>query len=1036
MNHAIKDYLANLDKERGSGVATENTYRPALKALLESLLPGRDVINEPSHIGYDAPDFLVRSHDAAHRPVGYVETKDIGDSDLEGYAANKEQFDRYKARFHNIFFTDYLDFRFWEDGTFKESVRIASLEGGRFIPADEETLERFVARIKHFGEVRPRMITSPARLATLMAHKARLLAAAIRGALAADTEKRSQLACQMVAFREKLLQDIDEGKFADLYAQTMAYSFFAARFHDDTLENFSRMEAVRRIPKSNPFLRRLFLDLESDLDDSIAWIVDDLVALFAAADVRKIMQDYNNDPVLHFYEDFLAAYDPDLRKRRGVWYTPASVVKFIVGAVDELLIQTFGLPGGLADCSKTEVSVANVSPETNQSLPFVKREMHRVQILDPATGTGTFLAETVKKIYSKFASMKGAWSDYAAKNLLPRLNGFEVLMASYAMAHLKLDMLLQETLEGCSPPGTDGNSFDRFRVFLANSLAEPVSESGTTWSFALAQEVQEANRIKRDCPVMVVMGNPPYSGESQNKGKWIMKLMEDYKVEPGGKEKLKEKNPKWLNDDYVKFLRLAQHYVEKNGEGIVAYINPHGFLDNPTFRGMRWKLAETFDEIYVLNLHGNAKKKETVPGGGKDENVFDIMQGVSINLFVKRKDRKDGCILRYADLWGTRKEKNKFLENTKLSAVDWKTIELRAPYYFFVPRDLSIENDYNKGFSLAELMPFTSMGITSANDELNFSFTQAEQQHKIDDLLSMPEKEWREKYKRPRDARDWSYFLAKKDASSASGEMRFATYRPFDDRATVYTGTAKGLYTNPRLDVMKNFLEGDNLGLCCIRIQSRDEVFPVFVTGKITDKTLLSSKDNANVFPLYRYDECVGKVEREANLNVEISERIAPGASPESIFYYVYAVLHSPAYRERYREFLKVDFPRIPYPASDTEFRRLAALGERLVAVHLLKAPEVKDFFSPVAAFPVTGSNRVDAVSYAGGRVLINETQYFDNVPCSAWEYFIGGYQPAQKWLKDRKGRTLSFDDLAHYKSIVLALEETRRLVAQIDADA
>ena len=319
----------------------------------------------------------------------------------------------------------------------------------------------------------------------------------------------------------------------------------------------------------------------------------------------------------------MSAYDPKLRKARGVWYTPAPVVTFIVRAVDAILKTEFDLPQGLADNSKIKIKVNLQGKQTEQ-------EVHRVQILDPATGTGTFLAEVIKYIHKKFEGQQGIWSSYVDTHLLPRLNGFELLMASYAMAHLQLDLLLTQT-------GYKPTTNQRFRVYLTNSLEESHPDTGTLFANWLSAEANEANYIKRDTPVMCIIGNPPYSGESSNNGEWIMKLMEDYKKEPGGKEKLKERNPKWINDDYVKFIRFSSHLIEKNGEGILAFINPHGYLDNPTFRGMRWHLLKTFDKIYTIDLHGNAKKKETAPDGSADQNVFDIMQGVSINIFVKKK---------------------------------------------------------------------------------------------------------------------------------------------------------------------------------------------------------------------------------------------------------------------------------------------------------------------------------------------------------------------------------------------------------------
>ncbi|RZM15625.1 MAG: DNA methyltransferase, partial [Pedobacter sp.] len=502
--------------------------------------------------------------------------------------------------------------------------------------------------VNNFAEAITQTIKSPTRLAEMMAGRAKYMADVIEKSLNSDDERevQSNLKSQMLSFQNMLIHDIDNKAFADIYAQTIAYGMFAARYHDPTLPTFSREEAATLIPKSNPFLRKLFQDIAGyDLDERLAWIVDELVRIFLATDVASIMKNFGKstkqeDPVVHFYETFLASYSPALRKARGVWYTPQPVVNFIVRAVDDILKTEFNLKDGLADTTKIKIKktvpkfddrAKNKSKITGTQ--EVEHEVHKVQILDPATGTGTFLAEVVRHIHKKFEGQQGIWSKYVNKDLIPRLNGFELLMASYAMAHLKMDMLLTET--GYKP--TDDQ---RFRIFLTNSLEEHHKDTGSLFSNWLADEANQANAIKRDAPVMVVIGNPPYSGESSNKSDWIMNLMEDYKKEPGGKIKLQERNPKWINDDYVKFIRFGQHFIEKNGEGVLAFINPHGFLDNPTFRGMRWSLLNAFDKIYTIDLHGNSKKKEISPDGSIDQNVFDIMQGVSINIFVKTGNKK------------------------------------------------------------------------------------------------------------------------------------------------------------------------------------------------------------------------------------------------------------------------------------------------------------------------------------------------------------------------------------------------------------
>ena len=628
----LKQYIADLNQQYKTGLAREHSYRPALKDLLQSLLPKMVVTNEPAHFECGAPDYII-SREKDHLPVFFVEAKDVNDTDLDGRNKNghKEQFDRYKQALDHIIFTDYLDFHLYEYGELVDSVRVAEIKGNNIVGIDGAE-ERFVGMIQHLATTAIQSITSASRLAKLMAAKARLLANIIDTAMndEAETYENDNLQGQYNAFKDVLIQELTKSEFADIYAQTIVYGMFAARLHDETPEDFSREEAAKLIPKTNPFLRQIFNNLAgNDLDERIVWVVDDLVTVFRATNLQKIMATYStdkrhHDPMIHFYEDFLSEYDARLRKAKGVWYTPQPVVGFIVRAVDEILKTDFGLPEGLADYSMVErevVAEQSRDRRTADGMKHMKQRFHRVQILDPATGTGTFLAEVVNQIYDRFRGQQGIWQQYVEQHLLPRLNGFEILMASYAVAHLKLDMLLTET-------GYQHKSDKRLHVYLTNSLEESTRNPHTLFAQWLSREASEANVIKRDYPVMVMIGNPPYSVSSNNKGEWISGLLDDYK---------KNLNEKKLNieDDYIKFIRLAQYYVERNGEGIVAYISNNSFIDGITHRQMRSELMRAFDKIYILDLHGNSRKLESAPDGSKDENVFDIMQGVSINIFVK-----------------------------------------------------------------------------------------------------------------------------------------------------------------------------------------------------------------------------------------------------------------------------------------------------------------------------------------------------------------------------------------------------------------
>ena len=1013
MTDELKLYIDELNKQYKTGIAREHSYRPALKDLLQSLLPKMVVTNEPAHFECGAPDYIV-SREKDHLPIFFVEAKDVNDNDLDGRNKNghKEQFDRYKQALDHIIFTDYLDFHLYEQGEFVDSVRIAEIKGDKIVFIAEAE-EKFLSMIQHLAASSIQRITSAPRLAKLMAAKARLLANIIETAMNDETItiENDNLQGQYNAFKDVLIRELKKEDFADIYAQTIAYGMFAARLHDDTPEDFSREEAARLIPKTNPFLRQIFNNLAgNDLDERISWVVDDLATVFLATDLKKLMANYSrdkqhHDPMIHFYEDFLAEYSPKLRKSKGVWYTPQPVVGFIVRAVDEILQKEFGLSEGLADYSMIDREVAieqSRDRRTTDGMKHEKRRFHRVQILDPATGTGTFLAEVVNQIYDRYRDKQGVWQQYVEQHLLPRLHGFEILMASYAVAHLKLDMLLSET-------GYQHQSEKRLHVYLTNSLEESNNEPRTLFAQWLSREAAEANVIKRDCPVMVVIGNPPYSGESQNKGKWIMSLMEDYKKEPGGKQPLDERNPKWLNDDYVKFIRLAQHYVEKKGEGIIGFINPHGYLDNPTFRGMRWNLLKTFDKIYTIDLHGNSKKKEICPDGSKDENVFDIMQGVSINLFVKtgKKDKDELGKVYHKDLYGLRQQKYDFLDGASIDNIGYVEIVPQSPMYFFVPKNFGLQEEYDKGFKVDDLFSQNSMGVTTGHDKELVSF------HPFDTDSNV------------------EYY-----------------YRPFDKLWLDYDLSK---VVRPREAIMKH-LRKENTSLCLIKVNSSvDGLFKVLVTSGITDKTLLSSKDNTNIFPLYVYKENMGQEERIVNFNKELYDKIAKGLNylpcyddnllvdptseyngvlyPQALFDYIYAVLHSPSYRERYKEFLKIDFPRIPYPTDWEKFRDLAEKGEELRQLHLMEDLPSKTGIT----FPVAGTLQVDCYRWEQNRVYINSDQYFEGVPESAWNFFIGGYQPAQKWLKDRKGMTLGFEDVKHYQRIIYVLQQTERLMQEID---
>jgi predicted helicase len=1027
----IDTYLQNVNKLYLSGKATEHSYRSDLQVLLSVLLTDCQITNEPKRIDCGAPDYIITRKDI---PMGYIEAKDIG-MDLTGKSL-KEQFDRYKSALDNLIFTDYLYFRFFQKSALVVEIRIGTIENGHIKPLPEN-FEQFSRLIESFAQRITQSIKSPQKLAEMMANKAKMLANIISGALKSDIENEadSSLNQQMLAFQKLLIHDIHSDDFADIYAQTIAYGMFAARFHDPTLKDFSRQEAAMLIPKSNPFLRKLFQYIAGfDIDDRIVWVVDELVNIFLATDVADIMRNFGKstkmeDPVIHFYETFLAAYNPKLRKSRGVWYTPQPVVNFIVRAVDDILKTEFGLPQGLADTSKVSIP----SPQGKEEI-----DVHKVQILDPATGTGTFLAEVIRHIHKKFQGQEGIWSQYVSKDLIPRLNGFELLMASYAMAHLKLDILFTDT-------GYKPTQDQRFRIYLTNSLEEHHEYAGTLFAQWLSNEANQASIIKRDIPVMVVLGNPPYSVSSSNKSAWIQNLIADYK---------KNLNERKLNldDDYIKFIRFGQHFIDKNGDGILAYISNNSFIDGITHRQMRKHLMESFHKIYILDLHGSSKKKETAPDGSPDQNVFDIMQGVSINIFIKtgKKRKKQLSDVFHFDLFGRREFKYDTLSSKSLKEIDWKKLDCNGPYYFFVKKDFNSKTIYDKGFKIDNLFCLKNSGVKTDRDSLFIDFCEADLTARLNILLSGTySNNFKEKY---RVKKSGSYDIERKLKGKLYQEESFQKiqYRPFDYRFIYYDHT---LISRSAYKVMKHLLKGENIGLISCRQQSTFDFQHILISKILVDicSVSLQTKETGYAFPLYLYPDnkdqnaLIEVEDRTPNLDPKIVQQIADilgmtftfekeitedTFSPIDILDYIYAVLHNPNYREKYKEFLKIDFPRVPYPKNAGTFWQLVALGGELRQIHLLESPKVEQF---ITQYPVDGNNVVNKPKYKDNNVFINDTQYFASVPQIAWEFYIGGYQPAQKWLKDRKGRELSYEDIFHYQKIIVALTETSRLMAEID---
>jgi len=1018
MKDIFKNYIQSISLKFSHEETTEMGYRADLEFLLKKIfeiIKVQRIDHDPKAKKHNKPDFVVLKFDI---PILYLEAKDIGTS-LDKIEKS-EQMSRYFG-YANLVLTDYVEFRFYRNGlSYGEPIKIAEYDRKRrTITSIPERYKNLAQTLVDFTKSHKEPIRSGEHLSKIMGGKAQRIRDNIRQFYSSESNQDTDLIKLFKTIKQLLVHDLTIHSFSDMYAQTLVYGLFVARYYDKSLSSFSRQEARELIPNSNPLLRHFFDHIVgADFDTRLKYIVDELCEVFSHADVKELMKQYfkldlwgkthrGPDPVIHFYEDFLNEYDPILRKKMGAYYTPLPIVEFIIRSVDYLLKKEFGLTAGLVDTSKT------------------KEGLHKVQILDPACGTGTFISSIIRKIYLWLEThgQKGRWPTYVHHDLLPRLFGFELMMAPYTIAHLKLGIAFRQT--------GFWDFHRRLGIYLTNSLEESFTQQQSLFALGLAESIaeesKEASKIKNEKPIMVIVGNPPYSGVSSNETKYANSLVERYKFEPGGKQKLQERKH-WLNDDYVKFLAMAESMIEKNGEGIVAMITNNSYLDNPTFRGMRWHLTKTFDKIYVLDLHGNAKKKETAPGGGRDENVFDIMQGVGIILAIKTKRKRldQSSEVFHADLYGTRKYKFNELTGTP----KWQKLTLDSKMFYFVSKNTKGQEEYEKGFKLDELFPKNVTGIVTMGD--NFIVNERK-----DVIAERVQKLARCEY--DESTLNASFNLGKnyakfvldncKQLNFEESKIVKLNYRPFDEQWTYFDNKVIWRW---RENVMKHLLK-NNVSINFCRQVISDNFSHILVSNHLMDDSYVSNKSRERGYcaPLYIYH---ADGSRTPNLSKEIVDKfrkIVSKISPEDVFDYVYAVLHSTSYREKYKEFLKIDFPRVPYPKNKSSFSKLIKLGSELRTFHLLESPKVNKF---ITTYPVAGSDTVEKrPNFKNGKVFINDEQYFGNVPKVAWSFYIGGYQPAQKWLKDHKGLTLNNSDLEHYQKIIVALTETDRIMNEID---
>ena len=1013
MQNLFENYIQSISLKFSHEETSEMGYRTDFEILIKKIFESinvRRIDHDPKAKEHNKPDFIVLNYDV---PILYIETKDIGVS-LDK-VEKSEQMVRYYG-YANLVLADYLEFRFYRDGIrYGEPIKIAEYNLiNRTITPIPENFELAAKTLLDFTKSHKEPIKSGKHLAKIMGGKAQRIRDNICQFFSIESDKNTDLSRLYETLKQLLVHDLTIESFADMYAQTLVYGLFVARFHDKSQGNFSRQEARELIPNSNPFLRHFFDHIiGADFDTRLKYIVDELCEVFSHADVAELMKEYfktdlwgeihrEKDPVIHFYEDFLKEYDQELRKKMGAYYTPPAVVQFIVRSVDYLLKKEFGLTAGLADTSKT------------------KDGIHKVQILDPACGTGTFISAVIRLIYERLlaSGQKGRWPAYVHHDLLPRLYGFELMMTPYTIAHLKLGIAFKQT--------GFWDFHRRLGIYLTNSLEE-TSKQQEMFAFGLAESIAEESKeaaiIKNEKPIMVVIGNPPYSVSSSNKGEWIQNLVKDYKKD------LNERNIQPLSDDYIKFIRFAEHFIEKNKRGIVAMITNNSFLDGRIHRQMRKHLLETFDDIYILNLHGSSKKREKAPDGSKDENIFDIQQGVSISIFIRKTENKKSLgAVHHSEFYGKRKLKFKALNENDLQTIEWEKLDYIEPNYFFISKNFRGENEYDKGFSVSDLFPIHSSGATSAKDDLLIKFSSLEIKELHEDLQTKRDEEIAQKYNVDKK----QVTAVRNDLDNIVQDSTNILYRPFDIRHTLYSLKSEGVFSRPRPEVMKHMLQ-DNLGLIAKQGLDQNKAAFCFVAKNIIDRRSWSRPGMLGaeqIFPLYLYSADGIETPNLKQEIVDEIEKIVGKITPENIFDYIYAVLHSPNYREKYKEFLKIDFPRVPYPKDKQSFKQLVKFGAKLRQLHLLEASEISQF---ITTYPIDGSNAVEKIIYQDGKVFINKDQYFGQVPEIAWNFYIGGYQPAQKWLKDRKGRELTNEDIEHYQKIIVAMTETNRFMKEID---
>jgi len=1010
----LNQYFKNIYKTYKTGDTTEPSYYPDLKILIEDFLKSKgkvaNITVQARKIAAGIPDFTIRK---GKELIGYIEAKDLSIENLETIEGT-EQIERYKKNLPNFILTNYFDFWLWrktgDKGQWIKKVRIGMPIVLKInhppVPQKEEPFFDLINTFITFNIPEKKTAKS---LAQELAVRARMLPGFIKDLL--DDKKEEEIDQIYNAFKEFLISDLSKEDFADIYAQTITYGLFTARLRHDGAEKFNRFMAQQLVPKNIQILHDTFSLISSQaLPEHIEWIVDDIATVLAYADMDKIKKELHQeigggDPLMYFYETFLAEYDSKKRKARGVYYTPLPVVSYITRSINILLKEKFDKKFGFADSDVT--------------------------LLDPASGTLTFPANAIRIAKEEVdkSSSAGSWLQIVRNHILKDYYAFELLMAPYIIGHLKAFLLLEDF-------GYKMENHDRFQLYLTNTLDfSEIQQSQLPFVAGLSEEAKKAKKVKENTPVLVIMGNPPYSVSHSEQLDFIKDKMKDYLTGLGVE---KEKKKGVMQDDYIRFIRFAHWKIEQTGQGIIGMITNNSYLDGIIHRAMRKKILDDFDEIYILNLHGNSRLKEKTPEGGKDENVFDIQQGVGIILLVKTGENKK-TIIKYAEKYGLREEKYKFLEIKDIKNTEWRELEQKEPNYFFVPKNMKGEGGYQKFISLEEIFTKDGSGVITRRDNFTVSTSKAELKNRVSIFINMDlPKEIIESSLGIKDSPEWLLEKARQELSEDENlDEKYLEYlyRPFDKRWILYH---EAVISRPSALLREVFVNRDNIGLICSRRTPTGVNFNhVFVSDLLAD--IHSAADQSYVFPLFIYGDSKKQkllfddfAKQRVNFSDKLWQSVPTGIEPEKVFYYIYTILYSNIYRHKYNVFLKIDFPRIPFTKDEKLFNKIAKLGKELVDLHLLKSEKLENIS---ASFPIKGDSRVTKREYNEkvGRLYINEAQYFGTITPQVWNYYIGGYQVLDKWLKDRADKVLSAEDVNHFLKVITALNWTIYFQKEID---